>query len=105
MRHVLHCQVPQLKDSRSVSNAESGNYTTRPRHNTLVRMSVNDILTLIDAEIAELKQARTLLAGAVKSTSASIAKPKLKRKLSLKHRARLSAAVKASWAAKKQAAK
>jgi hypothetical protein len=93
MRHVLHCQVQQLEDSRAVSNAESGNYTTRPPHGTFFLMSVNDILTLIDTEIADQKQAHALLAGAAKFTLASIAKPK--RKLSLEHRARLSATVKA----------
>jgi hypothetical protein len=75
-------------------------------------MSANDILTLIDAEIARLQQARALIAatgerrtGRPKSTAAPTVKPKLKRKLSPEGRARLVAAVKARWAAQKKAAK
>ena len=75
-------------------------------------MSANDILTLIDAEIARLQHARALIAGAVKrgpgrpkSTAAPVAKPKRKRKMSPEGRARIVAAVKARWAAKKKAAK
>ena len=73
-------------------------------------MSVNNILTLIDAEIAQLQRARTLLAGAGKrglklKSSASAAQPKRKRKLSSAGRARIAAAQKARWAATKKKAK
>jgi hypothetical protein len=72
-------------------------------------MSANEILNLIDAEIAKLQQARTLLAGAtkkgpggpLKSSAAPVAKPKQEHKFSPEGRARLVAAVKARWAAKK----
>jgi hypothetical protein len=72
-------------------------------------MSVNDILTLIDSEIAKLQQARALIAGAGKrgpGRPKSTAKVKQKRKMSPEGRARIVAAVKARWAAaKKKAAK
>ena len=76
-------------------------------------MSPNDILTLIDAEIAQLQQARALIAGAVvrgpklKSALHALTKiPKAKRMMSPEGRARIAAAQKARWAAaKKKAAK
>ena len=79
---------------------------------TLIRMSETDILTLIDAEIAELQQARALIAatgkkrpGRPKSVAIPTAKPKKKkRKLTPEGRARLVAAVKKRWAAQKKAA-
>jgi hypothetical protein len=76
--------------------------------------ATTNLLSLIDAEIAQLQQARSLIAGAgkrgpgrPKSTAAAPdAKPKRKRELSPEGRARLVAAVKARWAAaKKKAAK
>ena len=76
-------------------------------------MSATDILTLIDAEIAELQQARALIAGAAKrgpgrppkSVAVPKDKPKQKRKMSPEGRARIAAAVKARWAKAKAAAK
>lgn len=76
---------------------------------TLFRMS--KLLSLIDAEIATLKQARALIAATAKrkpgrpakAPAASAAKPK--RKMSPEGRARLVAALKARWAAQKKAAK
>jgi hypothetical protein len=73
-------------------------------------MSQSDILTLIDAEIALLQQARALLAGAgkrgLKLKSVPAAKPKRKRKkLSKEGRAHIVAAQKARWAKQKKAAK
>jgi hypothetical protein len=73
-------------------------------------MSATDILSLIDAEIAQLQHARTLIAGAA---AAGIKKGpgrpkgigKKRRKLSPEGRARIVAAMKARWAAKKKAAK
>ena len=69
-------------------------------------MSANDILTLIDAEIATLQQARTLIVGAGKrgrgrpksAIVPAVAKSKQKRKMSPEGRARIVAAVKARWA-------
>jgi hypothetical protein len=75
-------------------------------------MSANDILILIDAEIAQLLQARALIAGTgerrpgrQKSAASPTVKPKQKRKLSPEGRARLVAAVKARWAAQKKVVK
>jgi hypothetical protein len=75
-------------------------------------MSTTDIVELIDAEIASLKQARALIAatgqrkpGRSKATPAPVTKPKQKRKMSPEGRARLVAAVKARWAAQKKAEK
>jgi hypothetical protein len=72
-------------------------------------MSQNDILTLIDADIAHLKQARALLAGADKRgpgrPKSTAAKPKQKGKISPEGRARIAAAQKARWAKQKKAAK
>jgi hypothetical protein len=72
-------------------------------------MSPNDILTLIDAEIAQLQQARALLTGGVKKgpgrPKSAVAKPKRKRKMSPEGRAHIVAAQKARWAAKRKAAK
>jgi hypothetical protein len=76
-------------------------------------MSEKDLLSLIDAEIADLQQARAMIAGAAKrgpgrppkTAATPVTKPKQKRKLSPEGRARLIAAVKARWAAQKKAAK
>jgi hypothetical protein len=82
---------------------------------TLFRMSTTDIIALIDAEIATLEQARALIAASAptpakkkpgrhaKATAAPSTKPKYK--MSPEGRARIVAAVKARWAAKKKAAK
>jgi hypothetical protein len=74
-------------------------------------MSPNDILSLIDSEIASLKQARAVLSGTTaklhlptKIPKVAIAK-KNKRNLSPEGRARIAAAQKARWAAKKRAEK
>jgi hypothetical protein len=82
-------------------------------------MSIATLISSIDAEIAKLHQARALLAGAASpapkkrgrpakaakaagAVNAIAAKPaKKKRKLSLEGRARIAAAAKARWAAKK----
>ncbi len=80
----------------------------------LLRMT--HLIALIDAEIATLQQARTLIAitgkrkpgrpsKAVVAPAAPVAKPKQKRRMSPEGRARLVAAVKARWAAQKKAAK
>jgi hypothetical protein len=68
-------------------------------------MSPNSILTLIDAEIARLQQARALIAGAVvrgpklkSALHAPIKIPKAKRVMSPEGRARIAAAQKARWA-------
>jgi hypothetical protein len=86
-------------------------------------MSITSLISGIDAEISRLQEARALLAGtsspiakkrgrlarAVKVVKAA-AKPakaakKAKHTLSAEGRARISAAAKARWAAKKKAAK
>ena len=75
---------------------------------------MTEILALIDAEIAQLQQARAALAGAEAPTAkrgpgrppkpASAPVAKKKRKMSPEGRARLVAAVKARWAKQKKAA-
>jgi len=85
----------------------------RPPYYKLLRMSFPKILTLIDAEIATLQQARALIAGAAKrgvgrpkgSTAPVVAKPKHKHKLSPEGRARIATAAKARWAAQRKAGK
>ena len=73
-------------------------------------MGVLEILAEIDREIAQLQQARTLLAGAVAQTgktAVSIAarKPrKKKRNLTPEGRKRIAEAVKRRWAEQKKAA-
>lgn len=76
---------------------------------------MTEILALIDAEIAQLQQARAALTGTQasatkrgpgrppKAASATVAKKK--RKMSPEGRARLVAAVKARWARQKKAGK
>jgi hypothetical protein len=76
-------------------------------------MSANEILSLIDSEIAALQQARALLAGGVakkkpgrpKSTAVSVVKPKKKHKLSAEGRAKIAEGQRKRWAALKKAAK
>jgi hypothetical protein len=73
-------------------------------------MTIANLLPLIDAEIATLKQARALLSTAdapAKRKPGRPAKPiqKMKRKLTPEGRARIAAAVKARWAKQKKAAK
>ena len=75
-------------------------------------MDTNDIIKQIDTEISNLQQARAILIGVApakkglgrpKSTEPNMIKPK-KRKLSAKGRAAISAALKARWAEKREAA-
>jgi hypothetical protein len=79
-------------------------------------MPIKDLLAEIDAEIARLEQARSLLAagesgirrGRPKNTSdvpASLKPTKKKRNLTPEGRARIAAAVKRRWAAQKAAGK
>jgi hypothetical protein len=76
-------------------------------------MSATKLLTLINAEIATLQRARSLLAATGKKRSGRPAKApaapavtqKKKRKLSPEGRARLVAAVKARWAKQRKAGK
>jgi hypothetical protein len=75
-------------------------------------MDTNDIIEQIDTEISNLQQARAIPIGVApakkgpgrpKSTEPNVIKPK-KRTLSAKGRAAISAAMKARWAAKREAA-
>jgi hypothetical protein len=93
----------------------------RERENST--MSIANLIFEIDAEITKLQQVRTLLAGTASlapkkrgrpagtvKVVKTVAKPakvakKTKRNLSPEGRARIAAAAKARWAAKKQAAK
>jgi hypothetical protein len=81
-------------------------------------MSIDNLIVQIDAEIARLKQAHTLLSGGVPiaakkrgrpagamKTAGKSAKKKAKHKISPEGRARIAAAVKARWAAQKKPAK
>ena len=74
-------------------------------------MGVSDILSQIDREIAQLQQARALLAGAPvaapkKAAAAPAAKKpaKKKRNLTPEGRKRIAEAVKRRWAEQKKAA-
>jgi hypothetical protein len=74
-------------------------------------VGVSEILAQIDREIAQLEQARTLLAGEAepelkKVTAGSVAKKtfKKKRNLSPEGRKRIAEAVKRRWAEQKKAA-
>lgn len=75
-------------------------------------MTLDDILATIDAEIARLQQARTLLAGTSAGTRGKgtpTAKPDVKKagrkkhKLSAEGRKRIIEAVRKRWAAQKRA--
>jgi hypothetical protein len=72
-------------------------------------MSTANIINLIDAEIAQLQQARTLIGGPqIKpkpGRPVGTGKKKKKRNLTPEGRARIAAAVKARWARQKKAAK
>jgi len=63
-------------------------------------MNTNDILAAIDQHITQLQQARALLAG-----NESMGAPTGKRTMSPEGRARIAAAQKARWAAKRTPAK
>lgn len=63
-------------------------------------MDVDKIIAQVDAEIATLKQARAVLTGVSRSPKPVRRK---KRKLSPEGRARIVAALKRRWAAKKKA--
>jgi hypothetical protein len=73
-------------------------------------MSANDILSLIDAEIANLQQARALLVASTngklpdrpKKTTLLVAKLRKKRTMSPEGRARIAEAQRKRWAAKKK---
>lgn len=73
-------------------------------------MSLDNLLSTIDAEIARLQQARALLAGTStktrgKSAASATAAPKKKarRKLSAEARKRIADAQRKRWAAQKKA--
>jgi hypothetical protein len=71
-------------------------------------MSIPEILTLIDAEIASLQQARALIGGFQTKPKpgrpVGSGKKKKKRNLTPEGRARIAEAVKRRWAAQKKAA-
>jgi len=73
-------------------------------------MKTEEILSLIDAEIYKLKQARVLLAGvtpvnvpAAKGAKVAAKVPGKRKKMSAETRAKMAAAQKARWAAKSKA--
>ena len=83
-------------------------------------MALNDVLSLLDAEIARLKEARALLAAGstvivtrkkpgrppkVLPDPPKVSKRKKKRNLTAEGRARIAAAVKRRWANQKKASK
>jgi len=69
-------------------------------------MSVTELISSIDAEIARLEQARALLAGSESGAAKKQVKPRRRRhRLSAEARARIAAAQKKRWAAQKKAAK
>lgn len=78
-------------------------------------MTIESILSQIDAEIASLQQAKALLSGATSArrspgrppgaVKAITPQPKKRRTLTPEGRARIAAAVKARWAAQKKAAR
>ena len=65
-------------------------------------MTLENILTSIDSEIAQLKRARALLSGDVTKKTATPAAPK-KRKMSAAARKRIGDAQRKRWALKKAA--
>ena len=75
-------------------------------------MDTNDIIKQIDTEISNLQQARAILIGVGRAKKGpgrpKLTEPKViklkNRKLSAKGRAAISAAMKARWAAKREAA-
>jgi hypothetical protein len=73
-------------------------------------MGVSEILVQIDREIAQLQQARALLAGSTTSASRKVAAPtagkaaKKKRNLTPEGRKRIAEAVRRRWAEQKKAA-
>lgn len=78
------------------------------RSATLVRMSLDQILSEIDAEIARLENVRDLLAEATTASKSkrTTAKPgRKRRKLSTEARARIAAAQRKRWAKQKRGAK
>lgn len=70
-------------------------------------MGIESIIAQIDQEIAQLEQARTLLAGAKPGPKNKAAAPRVKKKRNLtpEGRKRIAEAVKRRWAAQKKAAK
>jgi hypothetical protein len=79
-----------------------------PAEIKLARMSVTELISSIDAEIARLQQARTLLAEGdpAKNGAAKRGRPaKKKRILSAEARAKIAAAQKKRWAAVRKLAK
>lgn len=73
-------------------------------------MSLDNLLSSIDAEIARLQQARALLAGTgtrggrVVNSSKTTSKPRRKRVMSAEARKRIGEAQRKRWAAQKKAA-
>jgi hypothetical protein len=63
-------------------------------------MTIDNILASIDAEIAQLKQARALLAADGTKKAATLPAPK-RRKMSAASRKKIAAAQKARWAKQK----
>lgn len=61
-------------------------------------MSISDLLFSIDSEIAQLQQARALLAGTLGGKSAGSPSVKPKRKLSAAAREKIAAAQRKRWA-------
>jgi hypothetical protein len=71
-------------------------------------MSITDIVSRIDAEIARLEQAKSLLAASETPKAGKLKKApaaRKKRRLSKEARARIAEAQRKRWAAQKKAAK
>ena len=64
-------------------------------------MSIDTLIAEIDAEIARLQQARTLLAGSQGRTTTAPAKKTSKRRLSAAAREKIAAAQRKRWAVAK----
>lgn len=78
----------------------------RPRSGRLLRMTLNNILATIDAEISLLQEARALLSGADSSTpSKDKSKPRRKGTMSEEGRKHVADEQRKRWAAQKKAAK
>jgi hypothetical protein len=77
---------------------------TRDIRATLIRMSLDSILSTIDAELSRLQQARTLIAGSnANPASAPSARKTRKRVMSEEARKRIGDAQRKRWAKQKRA--
>jgi hypothetical protein len=107
--HRTAAQLCWWDDCSEIANRLDPATRSSIGYDTLIPMTITNIVSLIDSEIANLQKARAILAGTSLSSPATkrpVGKAaKVKRTMTAEGRAKIAAAQRKRWAAQKMAAK